>query len=42
MTCGAIGWPVVEIDMRRIYLKRLNVPDPIQGKRGDFRAVRDA
>jgi hypothetical protein len=42
VTCGAIGWPVVEIEMRRIYLKRLNVLDPTQGTRGDFRTVQDA
>ncbi len=39
--CGAIAGPVVEIDMRRIYLKHLEIHGSTQGTRSDFAAVRD-
>ena len=41
VTCGAIGGPIVEIDMRRVYLKHLDILGATQGTRSDFRAVRD-
>jgi len=41
VTCGAIGGAVVEIDMRRIYLKHLQIHGSSQGTRSDFAAVRD-
>jgi NADPH:quinone reductase-like Zn-dependent oxidoreductase len=40
-TCGAMGGPMVEIDMRRIYLKNLELHGATQGTRRDFAAVRD-
>ncbi len=40
-TCGAMGGPIVEIDMRRIYLKNLELFGATQGTRRDFRAIRD-
>ncbi len=40
-TCGAVGGAVVEIDMRRIYLKNLDIYGATQGTRRDFAAVRD-
>lgn len=40
-TCGAMGGPIVEIDMRRVYLKNLEIHGATQGTRRDFRAVRD-
>ena len=40
-TCGAMGGPMVEIDMRRIYLKNLEIHGASQGTRKDFAAVRD-
>jgi NADPH:quinone reductase-like Zn-dependent oxidoreductase len=40
-TCGAMGGPTVQIDMRRIYLKNLEIYGASQGTRRDFRAVRD-
>ena len=40
-TCGAMGGPIVEIDMRRIYLKNLELHGASQGTRGDFAAIRD-
>jgi NADPH:quinone reductase-like Zn-dependent oxidoreductase len=40
-TCGAMGGPMVEIDMRRIYLKNLDIHGASQGTRRDFKAVRD-
>ena len=40
-TCGAMGGPMVEIDMRRIYLKNLELHGASQGTRGDFAAIRD-
>lgn len=40
-TCGAMGGPMVEIDMRRIYLKNLELHGATQGARRDFAAVRD-
>jgi len=40
-TCGAMGGPIVEIDMRRIYLKNLELFGASQGTRRDFRAIRD-
>ena len=40
-TCGAMGGPIVEIDMRRIYLKNLEIHGATQGTRRDFKAVRD-
>ena len=41
VTCGAIAGPVVEIDMRRVYLKHLDILGSTQGTRADFAAVRD-
>jgi alcohol dehydrogenase len=41
VTCGAMGGPIVEIDMRRIYLKNLELHGASQGTRRDFRAVLD-
>ena len=41
VTCGAMGGPIVEIDMRRIYLKNLELHGASQGTRKDFEAVRD-
>lgn len=41
VTCGAIAGPVVKIDMRRIYLKHLDILGSTQGTRCDFAAVRD-
>lgn len=40
-TCGAMGGPMVEIDMRRIYLKNLELHGASQGTRRDFATVRD-
>ncbi|MCP5084032.1 MAG: zinc-binding dehydrogenase [Alphaproteobacteria bacterium] len=40
-TCGAVGGAMVELDMRRIYLKNLELYGATQGTRRDFRAVRD-
>jgi alcohol dehydrogenase len=40
VTCGAIGGPMVEIDMRRVYLKHLQIHGSSQGTRADFAAVR--
>jgi alcohol dehydrogenase len=40
-TCGAMGGPLVEIDMRRVYLKNLELHGATQGTRRDFKAVRD-
>ena len=40
-TCGAMGGPIVEIDMRRIYLKNLEIYGATQGTRRDFMAIRD-
>lgn len=41
VTCGAMGGPMVEIDMRRIYLKNLEMHGASQGTRKDFEAIRD-
>jgi len=41
VTCGAMAGPMVEIDMRRIYLKNLELHGATQGTRRDFAAVRD-
>ncbi len=40
-TCGAMGGPMVEIDMRRIYLKNLELHGATQGTRKDFTVIRD-
>jgi len=40
-TCGAMGGPIVQIDMRRVYLKNLEIYGATQGTRRDFRAVRN-
>ncbi len=40
-TCGAMGGPLVELDMRRIYLKNIEIHGASQGNRTDFAAVRD-
>jgi len=40
-TCGAMGGAMVEIDMRRIYLKNLEIHGATQGTRRDFATVRD-
>jgi alcohol dehydrogenase len=41
VTCGAIGGPMVAIDLRRVYLKHLDILGATQGTRADFAAVRD-
>ncbi len=41
VTCGAIAGPIVELDMRRIYLKHLDILGSSQGTRADFAAVLD-
>ena len=40
-TCGAMGGPIVELDMRRIYLKNIEIHGASQGTRRDFAAIRD-
>jgi alcohol dehydrogenase len=40
-TCGAVGGAIVRIDMRRVYLKNLEIHGATQGSRADFAAVRD-
>jgi NADPH:quinone reductase-like Zn-dependent oxidoreductase len=40
-TCGAMGGPIVELDMRRVYLKNLELHGASQGTRRDFAAIRD-
>jgi alcohol dehydrogenase len=41
VTCGAMGGPIIEIDMRRIYLKNLEIHGASQGTRRDFRTICD-
>jgi len=41
VTCGAMGGPMAEIDMRRVYLKNLEIHGASQGTRKDFEAIRD-
>ena len=36
-----MGGAMVELDMRRVYLKNLEIHGASQGTRRDFRAVRD-
>ena len=36
VTCGAIAGPVVEMDLRTIYLKHLQLHGSSQGDRADF------
>ena len=38
-TCGAIAGPVVEFDLRTMYLKHLQLHGSSQGTRGDFRRL---
>jgi NADPH:quinone reductase-like Zn-dependent oxidoreductase len=38
-TAGAIGGPVVQLDLRTMYLKQLALHGSSQGTRGDFRRV---
>ena len=40
-TCGAMGGPIVELDMRRVYLKNIDIHGATQGTRRDFAAIRD-
>ncbi len=40
-TCGAMGGPIVELDMRRVYLKNIEIHGATQGTRTDFASVRD-
>ncbi len=40
-TCGAMAGAMVEIDMRRVYLKNLEIHGATQGTRRDFVAIRD-
>lgn len=40
-TCGAMGGPMVELDMRRIYLKNIEIHGATQGTRRDFAAILD-
>lgn len=39
VTCGAIGGPIVEMDLRRIYLKHLQIHGSSQGTPQDFEAL---
>ncbi len=41
VTCGAIAGPMVELDMRQVYLKHLNILGSSQGTRAEFAVVRD-
>ena len=41
VTAGAIGGPVVEFDLRTVYLKHLDLIGSTQGTREDFARVRD-
>ena len=41
VTCGAMGGPLVGLDMRRVYLKNLEIHGASQGTRRDFSAVLD-
>jgi len=36
VTCGAIGGPIVEVDLRRVYLKHLQIHGSSQGTPQDF------
>jgi alcohol dehydrogenase len=38
-TAGAIGGPVVQLDLRTMYLKQLELHGSSQGTRGDFRRL---
>jgi NADPH:quinone reductase-like Zn-dependent oxidoreductase len=38
-TAGAIGGPVVQLDLRTMYLKQLALHGSSQGTRGDFRRI---
>lgn len=38
-TAGAIGGPVVQLDLRTMYLKQLQLHGSSQGTRGDFRRI---
>lgn len=38
-TAGAIGGPVVQLDLRTMYLKQLRLHGSSQGTRGDFRRI---
>jgi NADPH:quinone reductase-like Zn-dependent oxidoreductase len=38
-TAGAIGGPVVQLDLRTLYLKQLELHGSSQGTRGDFRRL---
>lgn len=40
-TCGAMGGPMVNIDLRRIYLKNIEIHGASQGTRADFASIRD-
>lgn len=40
-TCGAVGGAMVTLDVRRIYLKNLEMHGASQGSRRDFAQVRD-
>lgn len=40
-TCGAVGGPMVGLDMRRIYMKNQEIHGASQGSHRDFAAVRD-
>ena len=41
VTAGAIAGPVVEFDLRTVYLKHLDLIGSTQGTRDDFARVRD-
>lgn len=41
VTCGAIGGAVAKVDMRRIYLKHLDILGSSQGSRTDFARLLD-
>ena len=41
VTAGAVAGPLVELDLRTVYLKHLDLIGSTQGDRGDFARVRD-
>lgn len=41
VTCGAVGGAVVQLDLRTLYLKQLELHGSSQGTRGNFRRVAD-
>ena len=41
VTCGAAAGPIIKIDLRRVYLRHLDILGSSQGTRADFAAVLD-